>query len=91
MPNDPPHTPTPTVLALARLRWCAQLDLPELAGDCLGELADPMDLMCSAFNALMLAMSSWMDDQSDPDRQAVLSAALSAFEESWSTLVGPAV
>ena len=83
-----PHTPTPTVLALSRLRWCAQLSLPELAGDVVGELVEPMETMTEAFHTLVMAMSSWMGDQSDLARLTVLAGALTAFEESWVALVG---
>lgn len=89
MPDDLPYTPTPAMLALARLRWCAQLDLAEMAGDAIGELVEPMESMCRAFDLLVRAMSSWMGEQSNPDRQTELAAALAAFEESWVELVGP--
>jgi hypothetical protein len=89
MPDDLPYTPTPAALAMNRLRWCAQLSLPEMAGDAIGELVEPMESMCTNFDALVRAMSSWMGEQAKPERLADLAAALSAFEESWADLVGP--
>ena len=86
--SNVPHTPTPTVVALARLRWCAQLSLPELAGDALAELVEPMDTMTSAFHSLVSAMSEWMGDQSNLHLQTVLAGALDGFESSWMALVG---
>jgi hypothetical protein len=91
MPDDLPHTPAPTTLAMSRLRWCAQLGLGEMAGDAIGELVEPMETMCTAFDTLVRVMSSWMGEQANPERQADLAAALAAFEESWAALVGPGV
>ena len=91
MPDDLPHTPAPTALAMSRLRWCAQLGLAEMAGDAIGELVEPIEAMCGAWDALVRAMSEWMGDQDNPVRQADLAAALAAFEGSWAELVGPGV